>query len=334
MIIVIEGADGTGKTTLAREIIGRFGVDSAVYLHSTYAPDQWSYDVDILQRAVRAHLDGSVAVIDRHWIGDNVYNRAFRGSPGGLWVRRLDSVLRRYGTTYVLAAPPVSAAIKLFDEARKQRPEMYDTMADVARRYRELWDGGAPDLGEAANYVEQEAVHGWESRDDTILYDRRLWNRSPADYILAFAQACAATTRYRVPAYIGDNLTGIFDSRLGAASTTLLVGNRVPRVREFNWPFFEPTGDADYLTRAIHRLKVSETDLAYTNAYRADGTPEPGLGLLAAAARRVIALGRDAAAAVHAARVPDFRTIPHPAEARAINMPIDAYAIKLQGAAL
>ena len=76
-LIILEGPDNMGKTTLAKEIIG--SVNNGVYLHGIKVGDtkaQKRYHHNLLDIAV-ANLDlkSDCVIIDRHWISHLVYNR-------------------------------------------------------------------------------------------------------------------------------------------------------------------------------------------------------------------------------------------------------------------
>lgn len=76
MIVVIEGADGTGKTTLARAVTDRLG---AAYLHA--GPPELhplvSYTAPLEPLADRIDV-----VCDRWHLGELVYGPLYRGGPG------------------------------------------------------------------------------------------------------------------------------------------------------------------------------------------------------------------------------------------------------------
>ena len=103
-IVVLEGANAAGKTTLARHLVERYG---ARYLHSRPTRDPWRRHVAMLRRAV-ALSERHLVVLDRHWLSEQVYGRVF-GSPAyDLGARCLDRVLRRYGA--LQSEPTILAA--------------------------------------------------------------------------------------------------------------------------------------------------------------------------------------------------------------------------------
>lgn len=64
---IIEGCDGTGKSTLAKKIAEAYGVD---YVHiGTEDPSDWYFYANTLRKAN--------VVYDRHFIGERVYPKYF-----------------------------------------------------------------------------------------------------------------------------------------------------------------------------------------------------------------------------------------------------------------
>jgi hypothetical protein len=101
-IVVLEGADASGKTTLARHLVDRYG---ARYLHSTRRREVWRWHLGALRWAVRESASRLV-VLDRLWLSEQVYGQVFRGGPAyDLGARCLDRVLLRYGAVTVLCVP-------------------------------------------------------------------------------------------------------------------------------------------------------------------------------------------------------------------------------------
>ena len=74
-LIIVEGPDGAGKTTVARDLVRRFGL--AVHHHGPYAG----------QSSIAHHYDRSLdfarwgpgIVMDRSWLSEPIYGRAMRG---------------------------------------------------------------------------------------------------------------------------------------------------------------------------------------------------------------------------------------------------------------
>jgi len=132
-IIILEGADATGKTTLAREIGGH-------YIHATYNKDlsgvMVEYHLGLLDAAV-VLSEHSHVVIDRWRMSEIVYGNVFRDGPeqdhrtGKLYSRAND-----FGATFVCCHPTNKQDyIDHFNTVKKTRSEMFDSMIEVYDEY-------------------------------------------------------------------------------------------------------------------------------------------------------------------------------------------------------
>jgi len=132
-IIILEGGDATGKTTLAKEIGGH-------YIHATYNKDlagyMVKYHLDLLEAAVILS-ESSQVVIDRWRMSEVVYGNVFRDGPEQRH-RTLELYNRanNLGATFVCCHPMNKQDyISHFNEVKKNRLEMYNDMIDVYDEY-------------------------------------------------------------------------------------------------------------------------------------------------------------------------------------------------------
>lgn len=81
-IIICEGADASGKSTLAKAIAEKWG---GVYWHMTWNKKLGLAFEDYMMEAYRNAIEnmrlGKIVVFDRFWISDLVYGTHFRGGP-------------------------------------------------------------------------------------------------------------------------------------------------------------------------------------------------------------------------------------------------------------
>lgn len=83
-IIIVEGPDNTGKSTLAKKIAKYFNMP---YWHMTSGPGLQEKDAmalyqrDALKNAYHAVETANGIVFDRHWVSDHVYGNVLRDGP-------------------------------------------------------------------------------------------------------------------------------------------------------------------------------------------------------------------------------------------------------------
>lgn len=305
-IILLEGADASGKTTLARHLVDRHG---ARYLHSTVRRDCWRWHLGALRLAERLLKTANLIVLDRHWISEQVYGATYRGGPQyDLGARCLDRVLQSLNALTVLCVPAdQEGQVKRHAELKTYRREHFDQIGEVVARYADLYHGNLARPGDS--YVDQLTRYGdYHLRADVMRYD--------LDAVIRGAVSLPQFVNLRllphlrllvnnqpvVPAGVIGNLTG---------ARYLFVGERVSPQLTPPWPFFwnDSLSAASYLNGALHRLAFDETHGLWANA-------EPDAGQLGAvhALRpdlRVIALGRVAQVAARKYWA-NVRAVPHP----------------------
>jgi thymidylate kinase len=293
-IVVLEGPDGAGKTTLAKYLCEHH---SFKYLHSTYRfKDRMDlYHWAQLELALKL-AQHSPVVIDRWYMSEFVYAKVYRG--GSRWPmmgRLLDRVALKHGITYVWCVPlDALKYAQRFETLRASRVEMYDHSLEQVRQ----------------EYLAQ--YKRVEGRLDHLHYD--MGEQNPKDLFetsLLSRVACVHMSRPRFT----DNI----DDRLIAGNLVdpdiLLVGDQSkPKTRRAVWPFFEHANCSLWLTQALELEKIPEHKLAWANAYDAAGVSQfPRLQRLVdlCVPKVVIALGRHAGKVVAELEI-KVRAIKHP----------------------
>jgi hypothetical protein len=311
-IVVLEGPDGSGKTTLARKLLEE---ESGVYFHSRYWKNQWKLDAAILRAAVKAHIAGKFVVLDRSWIGDGVYGPVFR-KTGSVWGRRMDSVLRRFGALYVFCLPPIDFLLREFERLKTEREEMYASISDVVRLYTDVWHGNMC-LNKLGSYPEQIGyAEGFKWRDDTTLFDRADTRqiKNIKDIRTKAKKLSEASTEFhkdlKIPLYEW-NATGSLEPGF-----TLLVGDKVANPEgAAPWPFFQNEGSSLFLTKALHNSVIGELRLVYCNVARNEDFSFNTCFSLSSKAKRVVALGEIAERSLVGLGVFPKHAIEHPKHA-------------------
>lgn len=274
MIICLEGPDGSGKTTLAEELTKVSQARPVQVLHSRYRKDQAVWDLGALRRAIKIHLQGGIAILDRHWIGDNVYGQTFRGQ-GGIWTRRMDSILRRYGCLYVLCVPPVDFVINHFEKLKETRQEMYTTMGEVACRYLDLYEGNILRHRDGMDYVElASSMFPWSHREDVVRYDisrqpRSQTKRIAAELLLRAYDLSLLSDPLRSASIEGNwNFSG--SAALGG--TLIVAQTTTVACAHQQWPMASRIDEHVYFNEALHLAKVDESKIMMMTAFDQDYT--------------------------------------------------------------
>lgn len=103
-IIVLEGPDGVGKTSLGEALTEYLG---AKYLHLTY---RFRNKMDLYHSAAirlcARWADKQPVILDRWWISEILYAEAYRG--GSPFIKRhflLEHIANQMGVTYVMCLP-------------------------------------------------------------------------------------------------------------------------------------------------------------------------------------------------------------------------------------
>lgn len=288
MIIVLEGPDGTGKTTLANKLVEVWNAKArrgtAHYIHSTYRRDQRLWDCAALRWAVKISERGGLAVLDRHWPGDNVYGQVYR-QKGGIWTRRQDSVLQRYGALYVLALAPVDFVVEHHAKLKGLRKEMYsDNMREVACRYHDMYYGNITRYREGMDYVEQiSCCYPWRERADNYVYDITRVSSTRISRV-----AHDLIDRARVLRRVADPLLNFHSSKIqynfsGSvySANTLIIGRYLSGLSACatKWPLMHDEPWSIFINDALHVAQINEKDLAWMSVIDEDGN-EPDLPLI------------------------------------------------------
>lgn len=332
-IIIIEGPDAVGKTTLARAL-QRLAPNS-LYMHNRYHRDVWPYHAATLRRAVR-HARLAPVIIDRHWPSECAYGAAFRDGPATRYNERaLYRVLERYGACYVLAAPQPDVTVKLHERQKGLRPELFSNIGHVARIYRSLYDGlGTGGATVGLSYLDQLRRNGVHGRSNWTLYDLTAHPGESgtmdfAAWTLAWARACLENA-WKPGLGPSWNLSGTV-----RPGNCLLVGDQVSdREGAAPWPFFAPNGSSRYLSKVLGDLWLDEDRLAIMNAYPLTSTAEEHELIRQAVQTcgRVVALGRRAAEQLGELGIIVNHTVRHPQHARRFTHHDRSYEDELERA--
>lgn len=151
LIIMLEGPDGAGKSTLATKIeqtaISLVGVNGVRKVHADRPKpleDYLEYFVDIITKACIDNVD--ILIFDRSWYSEIVYAEAMRRTPvlDIANARALDQFVKSHGDGFILFCD--AADDVLVTRAFKERGEDFVNELQLryaAASYRELFTAGS-----------------------------------------------------------------------------------------------------------------------------------------------------------------------------------------------
>lgn len=122
MLILLEGGDGTGKTTLARELVDLTG---GQYLHAS-APTRHPLVEYTAPLAEYKRGSGQTIVCDRWHVGELVYGPRYRGKCGLTWTQfcAVDEFLYGLGAVLVWMTHDVETQVSRLLE-RGEAPDWH-----------------------------------------------------------------------------------------------------------------------------------------------------------------------------------------------------------------
>lgn len=263
-VIVIEGADAAGKTTLANYICNKF---NAKYEHMIYYKDCWTNHLACVRRVIEL-AENNVVVVDRHWISEVLYAHVFRdGSQYPLAARFMDRMFVKMGALYILCVPS-DITKQIARHAERKEIEMYDSIEKIVKIYKDFSVGNNSfNYDKKMNYGLSFIKNGgFLKRNDAIKYDMNYQQPNDLDNIISFS-----LKNYEINANLRSlssaNIIGnVFDPKV------IFVGDKVSNKHPNNippWPWGGKCGiisASKILYEAVQELNVDETKVAFCNA--------------------------------------------------------------------
>lgn len=288
-LIVIDGCDGTGKTTLAEAICAH---TDGVYIHNTYRwPSKMPlYHTAALHRALKLARK-QVVVIDRLWMSEAIYAEVYRdGSPWPHMGRLMDRMIRKVGGLYILTQSPAGHKEK-FEQLKAERTEMYDDVEQVRKRFDQLFEGGF--AGHDRDYAQQLSVFGTRRRDDVLPYRYDVEGRDMKVYISMVLGALESrmAKQYEPALHLH---TQNFAGHLHEANIIFVGDKANSKFRAVSWPFYDFGNCSEFFADVLHELTFDETKAVYINAHDANGPLYVNDCLRAKPFMKVVCFGNDA----------------------------------------
>jgi len=134
-VVILDGPDACGKTTLANRLIEKYGGE---YIHATYkfAKKMPLYHGALLRRALKK-AKKHLVIIDRLHVSEYIYAKVFRGGTPWPWMLPMfNNICRDLSIPIIICVPETfERGVEWFTETKKERYEMYDDMKNVLKEY-------------------------------------------------------------------------------------------------------------------------------------------------------------------------------------------------------
>ena len=297
-IIVLEGANATGKSTLAKELERKHG---AIIMHQTYRFRDRIFDFHtaVLRRAIKL-AKTRLVVLDRLWMSEEVYAHVYRGgTPWPHQGRMVDRILQQASAVTVVCVSRDDDVLR--ERFKKTRSYRQDAGAEknleVNTRFRSLFVKLS--VPTRKTYFD-DLIDAHDMRSDIIPYEIGEDMTLTIDKV--FAQI-KARQKAQIKGALGNpNFIG---NLYGAEY--LFVGDVTNPKFKWSWPFYDYCGCSLWMAEQLHHDLFDETLAVWTNA---NGTPDV-ISQLIGRGLKTIALGVNAGFELKRRGVP-FQHVPHP----------------------
>ena len=267
-IIIFEGPDGGGKTTTAKALAE---VMKAKYMHLGSFSGVWQNLPNMYVEAMMPAVQGlSCVVLDRSWLSEVPYGRAFRGGADRIGVesrRMLERLAMRCPVVVVKMFPPFETIVETFK--RRRHVEMLDNEAQLRIVHDWYKDGWTTDLPTIDHDYTDEGAGGFSRLLEKIIETLR-------PQIAHRTSSPTAGPMLAPVLLVGDNFTNHQD------------GDSL-----YQWPFGALSGGgcSRWLTRQLATAGIPESDLCWVNA---DAESDVIRNMAGLDRRAIIALGHNA----------------------------------------
>ena len=271
-IIVLDGPDAVGKTTLANKIIEMY--PNTKYLHLTYRFKDKIFDyhtaaIRLASKWAKTHN----VIIDRWWPTEACYATVYRGSSDWpLQGRFHDRLALKFGAVYVMCLPD-HTTLKRFERMKQERDEMYESIDELCKVYSKLFHGDHSHK-DGGNYIDQLIITGGlKNVPHYFPYTIEAWGHNMEYFIEGLMRNAERYREAQWPEALSPDEDNILGHR--GLAKYMFVGEQVnPKYARSHWPFFDYGNCSLYLTEALHQMFIPEHEIAYTNVLDKNGNDD------------------------------------------------------------
>jgi len=269
-IIILEGPDCSGKSTLAKELLSRY--KNSVYLHMKHKFKKlmFHYNTAVFMQAERHLAEGKTVIIDRCWISENIYGGVLRN--GGGWPligRYMERLFQKHSYVGVICKPWDDLYEQVWrhkDQKDKDHPYKDNDYALIVSHYDNLANmtktGLSPSTYISTILSKERGIEEWP----WINYDHR------NDLVEDIVDTIEFILERRDPSIYDQfnfdpNVTGNISS-----PKVLIVGERTNYLskqklrKDIGYPFHEYASSSLLINSALQELGVLESDICFMNA--------------------------------------------------------------------
>lgn len=263
-IITLEGADASGKTTLAETIIKLVGEENVEYIHSGLSDDYFGTHYGVACEAIRQSND-KLVIIDRMWISEMAYGKLKRNNVSyPVMARGFDRMLIKHGAMNVLCVPnDIKAHLANFNKMREEREEAFKDIEDVVRYYADLTRGNLVETGDS--YGDQFVRHGdILSRPDFIQYDMFEYTEAVEDFVAILLKRLKKVRKTQLEHMLNPTMfAGV--GNVGYANVAF-VADFGSEGSIYPWPTV--TREVSEFNQMVHDMGLNELDVVYIDTSR------------------------------------------------------------------
>jgi thymidylate kinase len=252
-LIVLEGADGCGKSYLALELMRQ--MPKSHYVHATYRfkKAMTLYHTAIIEQNIARLRAGGTVIIDRWWPSEMMYGKVYRNQHEPLEnLRMIHRLGLRHGATYVLChRGSRESQMEEFAKLKAKRVEMYEADARIGflhDGYQNLWDVSS--RGQEARWIKYNV-------------DSAMVRRSYFEFMVKTILECARhyDNMRQQNDIVLKHSTGNFFAKY------VMVGERTnPTYHRLDYPWIGFRGSSVSVTQSLKELAVPEHNFFWTNA--------------------------------------------------------------------